>query len=294
LRGRSRIYCTWEIRQVLSVCWKPTSKDWRTHIMFTILGAKGFIGSRLAHSLTNAGLETYCPARDDAAVFLRELGNVVYAIGVTADFRKRPFDTIRAHVSFLNEVLEKANFTSLTYLSSTRVYSKSATASPQSILFVNPADSSDLYNLSKLAGEAIALNCGRPQVRVVRLSNVVGNDMGADKSFIGMLIDEALHGAIHLRTSPESSKDYIHIDDVVEILPKIATLGTEKIYNVASGTNTLHRDWIAHLSRITGCSVTMDESAELASFPQIDVSALQNEFSFAPRPVLSVLDILQG
>ena len=40
-----------------------------------------------------------------------------------------PFDTIRAHVSVLSEVLEHAEFESLLYLSSTRVYGRSRTTS---------------------------------------------------------------------------------------------------------------------------------------------------------------------
>ena len=71
-----------------------------------VIGGAGFIGSHLLAHLEKSGYECFAPARDDASVFERELGHVIYCIGLTADFRQRPFDTVRAHVCFLAEVLE--------------------------------------------------------------------------------------------------------------------------------------------------------------------------------------------
>ena len=51
---------------------------------------------------------------------------MIYAIGVTADFRTRPFETMEAHVSVLCEILRDARLDSLTYLSSTRLYGGAA------------------------------------------------------------------------------------------------------------------------------------------------------------------------
>ena len=84
----------------------------------------------------------------------------IFAIGLTADFRSRPLDTMDAHVSALAEVLRCGRFDSLTYLSSTRVYAGLPRGCGNATLVVNPSDASDLYNLSKLAGEALCL--GRP------------------------------------------------------------------------------------------------------------------------------------
>jgi len=77
---------------------------------FTVLGAGGFIGSHLLAHLRQAGHDCFAPARGDATLFAEELGHVIYCIGLTADFRSRPFDTVRAHVCLLADVLEKAPF----------------------------------------------------------------------------------------------------------------------------------------------------------------------------------------
>jgi len=67
-----------------------------------------------------------CPTRDES-LDGRDLGHIIYCIGITADFRRRPHDTITAHVTKLQEVLTRTSFESLVYLSSTRVYSRCVT-----------------------------------------------------------------------------------------------------------------------------------------------------------------------
>lgn len=75
--------------------------------MFTVLGGSGFIGWQLAATLRQQGEDVYVPPRDHGARFDRPLGDVVYAVGVTADFRSRPFATVEAHVCLLRRVLSR-------------------------------------------------------------------------------------------------------------------------------------------------------------------------------------------
>lgn len=256
---------------------------------FTILGATGVIGSRLVAWLRSQGEEVYAPGRDIPDMIKRPLGHVIYAIGLTADFRSRPFQTVEAHVSVLSKVLQHADFSSLLYLSSTRVYANSSSGSEDTPLHVNPQDPSDLYNLSKLMGESLCLSCGHPEVRIARLSNVVGGESQDSDNFIPSLLRAAQEGRIVLRTSLSSSKDYIHIDDVVELLPRIATQGRARMYNVASGIQTTHAQWINHLAGLTGCHVEVAPNAPATTFAPIDVTRIRTEFDFVPRPVFSAL-----
>ena len=136
---------------------------------FTILGASGFIGSHLVKFLRTKGFELLALRREES---LRgDLGHVIYCIGLTADFRTRPLDAMEAHVSRLVEVLRQNNFISLLYLSSTRVYQRlplDSMADETAIIPVDTNDPSDIYNLSKLAGESICLANPNPKVRVAR------------------------------------------------------------------------------------------------------------------------------
>ncbi len=255
--------------------------------MFTVLGASGFIGGHLARSLAAAGHEVFAPERGAPEIFTRPLGHVFYCIGLTADFRQRPFDTVEAHVCLLAGILRRADFLSLTYLSSTRVYSGSSHGVAGSPLPVEPSSPSDLYNLSKLTGEALCHATGRPSVRVVRLSNVIGP--GASDSFIGSLVREARQGRIRLLSHEDSAKDYIHILDIVDLLPQIALHGRLRQYNLAGGSNIRHREWLDLLRKLTGCAIETDPQAPLHTFPPIDTRPLRDEFGFSPRPIADLL-----
>lgn len=258
---------------------------------FTVLGATGFIGSHLAAHLRREGHECLTPGRDDPTAGGRPMGHVIYAIGVTADFRQRPLDTVRAHVCRLLDVLERGLFDSLVYLSSARVYGGAADGREDAAFRVNPQDPSDVYNLSKLMGEAACFATARPEVRVVRLSNVYGGDWTSE-NFLTDIIRAAVDaGEIRLRTSPDSSKDYVAIGDVVGLLPRIALAGQRRLYNVASGTNTSNRGLLEALARLTGCRVTVEEGAPAVSFPPLAIDRVREEFGFAPA---SVLDSLAG
>lgn len=257
---------------------------------FTVLGGAGFIGRHLAASLHAGGHEVVAPARNEK-LSSDSLGNVIYCIGVTADFRVRPFDTVRAHVTVLSEILEQARFASLLYLSSTRVYAKASNASEAAALPVTTLDPSDLYNLSKLMGESLCLNCGRENVRIARISNVVGFDADSD-NFISTLIKQALDGTIVLQSAPGSSKDYIALEDVLKMLPCIALEGRDRIYNVASGNNLRHADLVARLQSLTGCRVKAAKDAPAQTFPLICIERLRREFEFCPADPLAELSEL--
>lgn len=259
----------------------------------TVLGAGGFIGRHLVSRLDALGHEVFAPPRDFPPDSACDLGNVIYSIGLTADFRSRPFDTVEAHISKVVDFLQKARFSSFLYLSSTRVYGNGTETAEETALSVRPSDPSDLYNLSKLAGEAICLQAGRPNVRVARLSNVVGPEEAQAETFVGALCREARSGHIRLQTALSSCKDYVWIDEVTELLARIATGGRHRLYNVASGVQISHAQWAEALCASTGCRLSVMDGASCASFPPIRIERIQEEFGFSASNVLQYLpDIL--
>ncbi len=255
--------------------------------MFTVLGAKGFIGSRLAESLKQAGEEVYCPERNESLTD-RELGHVFYCIGVTSDFRRRPFDTVQAHVCELRRILVEAHFDSLLYLSSTRVYSSGNNGDERATLQVTPAIDEDLYNISKLMGESLCM-AAKEQVRVVRLSNVFGYHPSSD-TFLHSIVTEALtKKRIRLRSALDSEKDYVSIEDVVALLPRISLEGKRRIYNIASGRNTTHAELLKALAAQLGIGFDVDPDACSQRFPRIAIDRIKQEFGFKPVHLLNAL-----
>lgn len=264
---------------------------------FTVLGASGYIGGHMVRFLRTSGHPVYAPRRRAAGALDHPLGHVIYAIGLTADFRTRPLATMEAHVGALAEVLRCGQFKSLTYLSSTRVYAGIAAGTEDAALVVNPIEPGDLYNLSKLAGEALCLGQADPCIRVARLANVFGPDMDtADRpspNFLAQIVREAVAGRIRLGTAPSSAKDYVAVEDVTRALYRIALQGRDRLYNVASGHAVANRDIAAALSRLTGCRVEVAEGAPAVSYPPIDTRRLKALFPpdqpWAPACVLDRL-----
>jgi len=246
---------------------------------YTVLGSSGFIGSHVARMASMAGHDVWCPGRNER-LDTNPAGHLIYCIGMTADFRSHPHQTIDAHVSQLQRVLQTASFESLTYLSSTRVYQHTprAIVDEESPLFVHPQEPGDLYNLSKLLGENLLLMYdGR--VRVARLSNVIGNDVTSANFLFSVLRDCVGRGRVHLQQSLQSVKDYVDVGYVADLLLRLGPQGTSRLYNVASGINVSHQQIMDELKRLTGAVVTVSSEAATYSFPLINTDRVQQEFN---------------
>lgn len=253
--------------------------------MITVLGATGFIGSNIISKLKADNIPFYAPSKT-ADLTQKDLGDVIYCIGLTADFRTKPFETVNAHVCILNQVLSTCRFSSLTYLSSTRVYINSidSIATETDKVMVDPMNPEDLYTLTKLTGERLCLSSGQ-QTKIARLSNVVGKAT-ASTNFLSQLIDDIRQkGAVELSQTLSSAKDYIYIDEAVDLLIKIALHGKEKIYNLASGINTNNATIIENLQKHFSFNCTVHSNARELIFPIISNKKICSEFQYQPKKI---------
>lgn len=253
---------------------------------FTVIGGRGFIGGHLVQHLKSLGHTCQVPARGE---WPAEPANVVYAAGLTGDFRQKPFETVRAHVSDLATLLEHGGFDSFLYLSSTRVYAGQERTVEDTSVLVNPADPEHLYNLSKLMGESLCFSTGRPTVRVARLSNVYGPELASPMFLDHIVRDSVDAGRVRVEAHRESAKDYIHIDDAVALLGRISLSGRRSIYNVASGVNVSNQTLLDRLQEITGCIVEFQRSADVVTYPPINTDRVRGEFGTVPRALLEEL-----
>lgn len=250
---------------------------------FTVLGASGLVGSRLRSFLEQRGHEVFAPQRDDPRIYTLDLGRAIYCIGVTADFRRKPFETIAAHVTVLADLLSRASFDSFLYLSSTRVYWGAKSTEESADCRVNANHPDDFYNLTKLTGEALCFASGRKNVRVARLSNVFSAEPESENFLSEIMRDALTTKHLTVRTSLDSAKDYIAIPDMLELLTRIALSGKQMLYNVASGTNVSNRALVERIAGLTGCKVTVAPDAPVVVFPPISITRIKQEF-FSPAP----------
>ncbi len=275
--------------------------------VFTVLGAAGFVGQRVVARLQAAGADVFTPVRGDPAVWSRPLGHVVYAAGLTADYLVRPFDTVEAHVGLLARVLKEAQWESLVYLSSTRLYdSLGAVDAHEALpLLLDPGQPRHLYDLSKALGESLCHTQGQGRARVARLACVYEGPQDADGFLPSLLRQVMVAGAqaraagapapvVDVNSSPSFERDYVHVSDVVEGLIHIALQGQDTVYNLASGENISNATLFYCLGGRWHCQLRATLPAGGSQAPRIRIDRMRDEFGWQPKGLLTMLDALEG
>ena len=255
----------------------------------TILGATGFIGRRLQARLSAEGWDVYAPDKGDVSLFGRDMGVVFYCAGLTADYDRRPFDTVEAHATLVSELIRAGRFERLIYLSSTRLYDGQAAAvlDETAPLVFDPTDPRRVYDLSKALGENLTLTRTEGRGAVARLSNVFDWEPEAPGFLSEWLIEAARTLDIQLDSSPLVRRDYIHLDDVVAALIAMSERPAAGIVNVATGELVANGD-IANLFVQAGWRVTFSRDAQPASPPSVDIGRLRS-LGVTPQPVRDVV-----
>jgi len=260
----------------------------------TVIGGAGFIGRRLVERLRADGWDCEVPGRE-AQPFTGDLGHVFYCAGLTGDFEVRPFDTVESHVTVLSQLLRDATFSSLVYLSSTRLYDTAGVveADETTPLVLDPQNQRHVYDLSKALGESLCLRTGAGRARIARLSNVYGLSPDDGGGFLADVVRHAAAGAgsdeVFMNTSENAGRDYIALDDVIEALLAIAVSGTQPIYNVASGANVSNGDLFAAVQRQAGVRLRGTGGREALPSPRIRIDRMVEEFDWRPRQLLDAL-----
>jgi nucleoside-diphosphate-sugar epimerase len=253
----------------------------------TVFGGAGYIGAALVASLQRARREVISLTRENIAGTSTYLGHAIYAIGLTSDFRSKPLETVHAHVTQLAELLASNDFSSFTYLSSTRLYKSEPTTDELSSISGSPLDADDVYTFSKLLGEALIFRIAGDRGRVCRLSNVYGGSDQSSNFLTSILADAREHRSVRISQAAASEKDYVHLDDVCRAIEAVALHGKEAIYNVAAGRNTSH-DQIADQLKNNGVTVEFG-SGPVVRFKPINVLQLSNLIDWNPRSLLDDL-----
>jgi UDP-glucose 4-epimerase len=261
---------------------------------FSILGADGVIGRALCRHLAAQGATVQAFGRKADGYLSQPLGHAIYAIGLTADYAARPFDTVEAHSSLFARLLKDAAFDSMTYLSSTRLYDGGTSGREDAPLALSPQNPRHLYDLSKALGESLCLTAGRANVRAARLAVVYDDGLTGENFLHDVIRRAAAAPQLHLDSHPRLARDYVHMDDVCAALVAIATGGRRQIYNVASGVNVTNADLFVALEKLTGCkiSTTTNAAAPYVVSPVVDVTAMAEDLAIRPRQLMSTLPTL--
>lgn len=256
---------------------------------YTVLGGAGFVGQRLASVLTARCADVWVPARHEPEIFTRPLGVVFYSVGLTADYAKRPFDTVEAHVSYLARVMEQADFEHLVYLSSTRLYDglDIEVGNGDTLLSMSPNNPRHLYDLSKAMGENLCRTAARERASIARLSCVYDPEPGSP-GFLSELLQRARSETeFTLDSTPGYCRDYVSLDDTVASLIAMGEQRACDIFNVASGKNTFNQE-IADTLR-PHVDISFSRTGEPMHLAHCEVSKLR-ALGVSPKDTLQSID----
>ncbi len=253
--------------------------------MFTIFGHTGFLGHNLVKYLKNSKL--LLPKRNKFT-FNQNLGNIIYCIG-SDDWKTDTFNSFNANLGFVPTIIEKNNFKSFTFVSSCRIYNNSTTTHETSNFKFNPTDTNEFYNLKKILAENY-LFASKKKIKIVRVSNIVGFSPKSPLVFPMFVKNAITKKKIVISINKNSTKDFIHIDDVVQLIARISIKGKGKIYNIANGKNTKLIDLAQSIKKFTNCKILLKNQNKAIFEPKININKIKKEFNFKSKNILKNLN----
>ncbi len=255
----------------------------------TVIGARGFVGRRLVAALSARGETPWTPAKGDPDLLTRDLGVVYDCAGLTADYDARPFDTVDAHATLVNDLVRAGRFERLIYTSSTRLYDGLALAEVDETtpLTFDPTDARRTYDLSKALGENLVMTRSGGRGAVARLANVFDWEDGAPGFLSEWLIRARTERDLTLDSSPHVARDYIHLDDVVAGLIAMGEARDPGIVNLASGELVTNSE-IAEVFTAAGRRVDFTRDGRPPPPPRASAARLA-ALGVTPTPVRDVV-----
>ena len=248
--------------------------------VFTIFGSTGFIGRNLGKRLESLGHEVFRPLRGELVEPKKNLGHVVYCCGITnGDFRALGSQIIEAHVVNAKRVLDNSIFESFLYLSSARIYDGMTSTFEEQNIPVTLDTASGFYNATKLLGESLVLNHEGPNCRVARLSYVI--DVKED-IFFSPILKQMNGRKVSIPWHEKTLKDFVVLDDVLQMVPLIAQNGVKNLYNVAGGVNYSMSEVGQLLTSVLDVEVGFSQTESMRNPSRIDIERITTEFGFKP------------
>lgn len=253
---------------------------------FTVIGANGFIGRELCNFLEMKNIKVNKVTRKNVLSKETCLGVVVYCAG-NGDCKNYPSKVIDSNINLLKDIIDNCDYKRLIYISSTRVYLGLQSSDEESDLSIIYSDARKLFNLSKLCAEELCLKSSKDNV-VFRVSNVYGKAIKSPLFLPSIVRDSINKGIVDMYITPNYSKDYIFVGDLVNAIYTISTKENlaSNIYNVASGKNTKASDIAEVINRRNGATINWHDVSYEDFFPTTNVSRISNELDWKPRDVL--------
>jgi len=212
-----------------------------------VLG-KGFVGGRYAELTPNVIVND----RNDYNI---KTDNVLYFISTIDNYNIHtdPYIDIETNLTTLIKTLESCKGKNVTFnfISSWFVYGDVPLPAKEDAR----CDPKGFYSITKRAAEQLLISYCETfdlKYRIIRLANVLGksdNKVSKKKNALQYMINEIKQNrSINLYEGGNLYRDYIHVDDVVDVINLIITTGnTNEIYNVGNGQKVTLREALEYV-----------------------------------------------
>ena len=206
------------------------------------------------------------------------------AIGSVPRSIKDPIKTIDANLKILCTILEKNKFKSFLFISSTRLYFENKKTDEDTNIIVNPNNSTYLFNLLKLTSENLCLSKKNKNIKVVRLSNLYGENFDKQIYLLPTLLrDSKKKRKIKISINKKSKKNYLNVKDAIPLILKIINKSKHRLYNIASD-KLYTLDFIAkNIKKKTKCKIKYENQKIKHNEPRINIERVKREFNFSPK-----------
>ena len=215
-----------------------------------IIGRRGYIGGAIVKYLSSEGsYNIVAPSSakcnflnlEEVKSFFSTLGFEECHVVFTAVINKSINDSMQTFlqniqiISNFVEGQEKANISSIIFLSSVDVYGKDFSAPITEETSINP---DNWYGLSKYVSEWILASNGKIEcpLTILRLPGVFGK-APKENSVIGNLVQNIEENRkVILTGNGEALRDYVFVNDVAAIIESFILNSHPGIFNLATGT----------------------------------------------------------
>jgi nucleoside-diphosphate-sugar epimerase len=259
---------------------------------FTIFG-QGFVGKNLSLFLGKKNYDIFKPKKFKYK-FKKNLNHVIYCIG-NQNWLKDPKLTYETNLSIMVKILFNNKFKTFTLISSTRLYFANAKdkTTEDDLIKINTSSKNYLYNSLKITAENLCLSLDNENIKVVRISNLFGDNFTNQAYILPTLIRDSINkNKIGLEISRNSTKDFIHVDDAFDALVKVISKGRYRLYNIASGQNIKINEILKVIKKITNCKIHYKKNLKTIKEPKININRIRKEFNFKPK--INLINSING
>ena len=249
---------------------------------YTIFGSSGFFGTNLYKVLKERKEKIFIPKKNKY-LFNKNLGNIIYCIG-TSESIKNPKNALIANLEILSKILTNNKFQTFTYLSSIRVYSKSSKTKETDKITFNHNEKGVYFKSLKLAAESLCLQMNNPKIKIIRLANVFGHYFSNQIYLLPTLLRQSItKRKISIIINKNSKKNYLNVNDAINVILKIINKSKHQIYNVASDKQISIGQISEKIKKFTNCKVLYKNSNIIVNEPKINIQRIKKEFNFKPK-----------